>query len=143
MPPSSTQCVPVRSPKPLPAKLAANTGSHVLPFGQTTVTPVRTACAPAPEMMVLCPTSTPATSVIAFSAPGVPSNGTPRSRARGFDCWAPIDAAINITELVIRSAVFTPSTETGVRVRYLSVGINWNTSIVSGESAAWRSSDDH
>ena len=36
---------------------------------------------PEPLMIVLCPTSTPATSVIAFSGPGVPSKGTPRSRA--------------------------------------------------------------
>ena len=37
-------------------------------------------------MTVACPTSTPATSVMALSDPGVPSNGIPRSRARGF--WA-------------------------------------------------------
>ena len=34
-------------------------------------------------MSVVWPTSTPATSVIAFIGPGVPSNGMPRSRARG------------------------------------------------------------
>ncbi len=34
-------------------------------------------------MIVECPTVTPATSVMALAAPGVPSNGTPRSRARG------------------------------------------------------------
>jgi hypothetical protein len=35
-------------------------------------------------MRVVSPTSTPATSLIASSGPGVPSKGTPRSRARGF-----------------------------------------------------------
>jgi hypothetical protein len=34
-------------------------------------------------MIVECPTSTHATSVIALSAPGIPSNGIPKSRARG------------------------------------------------------------
>src|ERR1035441_10537624 len=33
-------------------------------------------------MRVVAPTSTPATSVIAFNGPGVPSKGTPKSRAR-------------------------------------------------------------
>src|SRR5581483_11517418 len=39
------------------------------------------------------PTVTPATSVIASSGPGVPSNGTPRSRARGLGDWAASDDA--------------------------------------------------
>ena len=38
-------------------------------------------------MMVWWPTSIPATSVMAFNGPGVPSKGTPRSRARG-PSWA-------------------------------------------------------
>src|SRR4029077_9582055 len=51
------------------------------------VTPVRTGpmptfSGPSPEIKVVWPTSTPFTSVIAFKAPGVPSKGTPRSRAR-------------------------------------------------------------
>src|SRR5262245_43283430 len=37
-------------------------------------------------MRVVCPTSTPFTSVIAFNGPGFPSNGIPRSRARGLVC---------------------------------------------------------
>ena len=41
-PPSFTQAVPMRSPNPLPANLPAKTGSHILPFGNTAVTPVRT-----------------------------------------------------------------------------------------------------
>src|SRR5579863_1328144 len=56
------------------------------------VTPVRTGpfpttSLPSPEMSVVWPTSTPLTSVMALFGPGVPSNGTPRSRARGLD-WA-------------------------------------------------------
>src|SRR6185436_20185668 len=55
------------------------------------VTPVRTGplptfSGPSPEMSVVTPTSTPEMSVIALSGPGVPSNGTPRSRARGLPC---------------------------------------------------------
>jgi putative addiction module component (TIGR02574 family) len=38
---------------------------------------------PSPEISVLNPTSTPATSVIALNGPVVPSNGIPISRARG------------------------------------------------------------
>lgn len=39
---------------------------------------------PSPEIRVIWPTVTPGMSVIALNAPGVPSNGTPRSRARCF-----------------------------------------------------------
>ena len=42
-------------------------------------------------MSVTWPTVTPATSVIAFSGPGVPSNGMPRSRARGSAAPASVD----------------------------------------------------
>ena len=38
-------------------------------------------------MSVVWPTSTPLTSVMALLGPGVPSKGTPRSRARGLG-WA-------------------------------------------------------
>ena len=63
----------------------------LLPRGRMAVTPVRTGplptfSVPSPEMSVAWPTSTPATSVIAFARPGVPSNGMPRSRARGLLC---------------------------------------------------------
>jgi hypothetical protein len=67
----------------------ANTGSFdCLPRGRTAVTPVRTGPFPTSKglftaIRVACPTSTPFTSVMALSAPGVPSKGMPRSRARG------------------------------------------------------------
>ena len=62
------------------------------PRGRMAVTPVRTGpsprtSGPSPWTIVACPTSTPATSVIALSGPGVPSNGTPTSRARSC-AWA-------------------------------------------------------
>src|SRR4051812_49321667 len=60
---------------------------EVLPRGKIAVTPVRTGpwpttSLPAPAISVRCPTSTPATSVIASSGPGVPVNGMPSARAR-------------------------------------------------------------
>src|SRR5271157_4516348 len=59
------------------------------------VTPVRTGplptmSLPEPEMSVVWPTSTPFTSVMALLGPGVPSKGTPRSRARGLGCAAAV-----------------------------------------------------
>src|SRR5439155_1133435 len=57
-------------------------------WGTTTVTPVRagpspTASLPSPRMIVVCPTRTPATSVIALFGPGRPRPMTiPRSLAR-------------------------------------------------------------
>ena len=88
-PPSSIQVVPVISPLPFIENQPAITGSvDALPRGRMAVTPVRTGpfptwSAPCPSIRVTSPTSTPATSVIAFRGPAVPSNGTPRSRARG------------------------------------------------------------
>src|SRR3984893_19097400 len=91
-PDSSIHVVPVISPLPLSDHQPANTGLFMesLPRGRTAVTPVRTGplptwSLPSPEMRVVSRTVTPATSVIALSGPGVPSNGMPRSRARGFD----------------------------------------------------------
>src|SRR5439155_7454421 len=87
-PDSSTHVVPVISPLPFSENQPANTGSLLsLPRGRTAVTPVRTGptptlSGPEPEISVVCPTSTPFTSVIAFNGPGVPSNGTPKSLAR-------------------------------------------------------------
>src|SRR5436190_5582529 len=87
-PASSIQVVPVISPLPFSENQPANTWSfEFFPRGRIAVTPVRTGPAPtlsgpAPEMRVVAPTSTPGTSVIAFSAAGAPSNGIPRSRAR-------------------------------------------------------------
>ncbi len=90
-PDSSIHVVPVISPAPFSAYQPANAGSFSVarPRGRTAVTPVRTGPwptwrSPSPRMIVLWPTATPWTSVIALSGPGVPSNGTPRSRARGF-----------------------------------------------------------
>src|SRR5271169_5428709 len=45
-------------------------------------------------MSVVCPTSTPRTSVIALFGPGAPSKGPPRSRARGLVCEFAIVVAI-------------------------------------------------
>src|SRR6476469_4104618 len=92
-PASSIHVVPVISPLPFSENQPANTWSFdALPRGKIAVTPVRTGpaptfSAPSPETSVVTPTSTPATSVIALSVPGVPSKGTPTARARGLD-WA-------------------------------------------------------
>src|SRR5204862_8227606 len=89
-PDSSTQVVPVISPFPFSDHQPAKTGLLIesFPRGRTAVTPVRTGPLPtcnfpSPKLSVVCPTVTPETSVMALSGPGVPSNGTPRSRARG------------------------------------------------------------
>jgi hypothetical protein len=88
-PDSSSHVVPVISPLPFRVCHAAKTRPRkLLPCGSTAVTPVRTGPRPAtslpsPLVSVTKPTSTPFTSVMAFRGPGVPSNGTPRSRARG------------------------------------------------------------
>src|SRR5580700_6673076 len=88
-PESSTQVVPVISPFPLSVNHAVKTASfEALPRGWIAVTPVRTgpfptSSLPSPEISVVCPTSTPFTSVMALFAPVLPSKGTPRSRARG------------------------------------------------------------
>src|SRR6478672_4244550 len=93
-PESSTQCVPVISPLPFRLNHPAKTASREsFPRGRIAVTPVLTGPtptfkAPSPEIKVVCPTSTPLTSVIAFNCPGLPSKGTPRSRARGLFCAA-------------------------------------------------------
>src|SRR6185312_15028315 len=93
-PESSTQWVPVISPLPFRLNHPAKTASREpFPRGRIAVTPVLTGptptfSAPAPEISVVCPTSTPLTSVMALSAPVLPSNGTPKSRARGLFCAA-------------------------------------------------------
>src|SRR5512134_2102047 len=80
-PPSSTQAEPVISPFPLKGNQPAKTGSCPCePRGWMMVTPVR---ADSSSITVAYPTVTPGTSVIALYSPGVPSNGIPRSRARG------------------------------------------------------------
>src|SRR5580698_10550210 len=88
-PESSSQVVPVISPAPFSVNHPPKTASlEAFPRGKIAVTPVRTGptptfSAPSPEINVVWPTSTPLTSVMAFNGPGVPSNGTPKSRARG------------------------------------------------------------
>src|SRR5688572_25327284 len=82
--PSSSICVdPISFPNPLPTKTAPGTFSRKrLPaWGKITVTPVRTF---SPRITVVCPTRTPATSVIALSGPvGRIPGVMPMSRARG------------------------------------------------------------
>src|SRR5579871_6420146 len=91
-PDSSTHVVPVISPLPFKVNHPANTESlESFPRGRTAVTPVRTGPTPifrgpSPEIRVVWPTSTPFTSVMALRGPGVPSKGTPKSRARGLLC---------------------------------------------------------
>src|SRR5688572_4006174 len=88
-PDSSTQVVPVISPLPFRVNHAAKTErSSFLPRGRMAVTPVRTGPCPgtsfpAPRIRVVRPTSTPATSVMALSGPGVPAWGVASSRGRG------------------------------------------------------------
>ena len=92
IPRSLTQVVPVISPLPFRANQLANTPTWLIrPRGSTAVTPVRTG--PSSRRIVVCPTSSPETSVMAFSGPGSPSKGTPRSRAR-VGVWAGAPAAI-------------------------------------------------
>src|ERR1700730_4376540 len=72
-PDSSTHVVPVISPLPFSENQPAKTGSFDrFPGGIITVTPVRTGPwptfnSPSPRIKVVTPTSTPLTSVIAFS----------------------------------------------------------------------------
>ena len=79
VPESRIHSSPVSSPLPLIVCEPAKSGSG---GGSTTVTPVRTF---SPSTSVVCPTVTPATSVIAFAGPvGRLPISIPRSRARGF-----------------------------------------------------------
>src|SRR5207302_7902241 len=111
-PDSSIQVVPVISPLPFNVNQPAKTASpECLPRGRIAVTPVRTGpcpttSRPTPETSVTWPTSTPATSVMAFSGPGVPVNGTPRSRARDF-AWAAREAgtAANSRSKTVRRVI--------------------------------------
>ena len=85
MPASSIQWVPVISPLPFSAWKPAQTGiiSLSAPRGIMAVTPVATRGGPS-RSSVEKPTVRPGMSVIAFSGPGVPGNGKPISRPRGF-----------------------------------------------------------
>src|SRR5882724_7353473 len=97
-PDSSSHVVSGISPLPFSLNQPPKTGSpFVAPRGKMAVTPVRTGpwpttSFPSPLMIVAWPTVTPATSVIALRRPGVPSKGTPRSRARGRLCACTVDA---------------------------------------------------
>jgi hypothetical protein len=88
-PDSATQASPVISPVPLRTNAPAGTFfRHTSSRGTTTVTPVRTGPSPgfkgpSPLDRVVCPTFTPATSVMAFKGPGGNCpNVSPTSRAR-------------------------------------------------------------
>src|ERR1035437_93406 len=82
--PSSFTCVePTSLPKALLTKTAPGTflRNRLPGCGRMAVTPVRTSL---PRMTVVCPTSTPATSVIASSGPvGRTPTFSPKSEARG------------------------------------------------------------
>src|SRR6266568_4529522 len=147
-PESSTQCVPVISPLPLRLNQPANTASReFFPRGRIAVTPVRTGPtptfnAPSPEISVVWPTSTPLMSVIAFSGPGWPSKGTPRSRARGFCPQAHIaeksTAEIQITQFGLRIQVLQRlgqySREIMTR-RYRRTEMeNWKRGLIAGSA---------
>ena len=83
IPDSRIHSRPVSSPFPFSRWGPAKTGSSQgLPScGKTTVTPVRT---DSPSTIVVCPTRTPGTSVIAFSSPvGSVPTAIPKSLARG------------------------------------------------------------
>lgn len=97
-PDSLSHVVPVISPLPFkvnqPPKLWVFIESR--PRGNTAVTPVLTALPSGrSSTRVTWPTVTPETSVIALYDPGVPSNGIPRSRARGSSAEAAIDTNTN------------------------------------------------
>src|SRR5437588_12416004 len=83
-PESSTHVVPVISPLPFSVNHAAKTAPlDPFPRGSTAVTPVRTGPSPtfrgpSPEIRVVCPTSTPFTSVIALKGPGCPPKELPK-----------------------------------------------------------------
>ncbi|MNR13655.1 hypothetical protein D3C85_1300740 [compost metagenome] len=82
-PSSRIWVAPASLPKPLATDRPAGTLSRNRspPCGKIAVTPVRTL---SPERSVTCPTRTPATSVMAFSGPGVRTPGArPRSRIVG------------------------------------------------------------
>ena len=94
------------------SRLSSGTGEHVLRiFDTETATLTKEIQLPvkvsqytddaslmqlsADEKYLYVQNATPATSVIAFSGPGVPSNGTPRSRARG-----PASDAVAVIETI-------------------------------------------
>src|SRR5688500_9080176 len=88
-PDSVIQVVPVISPLPFKEYHSAKTGLLFRPLGKIAVTPVLTGpfpriFLPCPDIIVLYPTSTPFTSVMALNFPVVPSKGIPISLALGF-----------------------------------------------------------
>src|SRR4029079_14929999 len=111
-PDSFTHVVPVISPLPFIENHPAMTGSFEdLPRGRIAVTPVRTGplptCSgPSPSINVVTPTSTPPTSVMAFSGPVFPSKGTPRSRARGFAACVDASTTSNDTTILVMGGFY-------------------------------------
>src|SRR5215472_17677091 len=73
--------------------------------------PFPTTSLPSPTIRVLKPTSTPGTSVMALTGPGAPSNGTPRSRARGSPGWT----EVGVCALAARWGTSTNSGRTPAR----------------------------
>ena len=132
-PDSSIQVVPVISPLPLRENQPAKTGSaDSRPRGQMAVTPVRTDHAAFSfRQSVAWPTSMPLTSVMAFNGPGVPSKGTPRSRARWASAGAlsrnnraakePREARIITIECCRFSGATLSSTRRGLRIGVLEL----------------------
>ena len=111
-PDSVIHVVPVISPLPLSANQPPNThvSNVVRPRGRIAVTPVRTLWPSGRSSInVTWPTVTPATSVIALRAPGVPSKGTPRSRARGSAATADRDAHRPSTSTTVERITPLPS----------------------------------
>ena len=108
--PSSRSCVtPNNFPYPLPTCSAAGTRSkNRFPrCGRIAVTPVRTE---SPSTTVVCPTITPATSVMALCAPVRKMPGaTPRSRARGRTGCCAVAPNERSAESVARNPAATPS----------------------------------
>ena len=122
--PHSWTCViPETSPAPLRTKPPATTRlSNTLALGMMAVTPVRTgplprSSGPSPMISVVCPTCTPATSVMAFDSPtGNRPMEKPSSRRR---CLIPTpastevrrrprDRAFSLLQLPLRSALPVP-----------------------------------
>jgi len=96
-PSSFTWVEPASFPKPFPTTIAAGTLSRngLPPWGRIAVMPV---LIESPRAMVVCPTRTPATSVMALRGPGGSEPTTrPMSRARGRGRWPERGAATSIT----------------------------------------------
>src|SRR5215467_16190168 len=83
---------------------------------------------PLPSMSVVCPTRTPSMSVMAFKGPGVPSKGTPRSRARSL-CAASAALATAPVSDATSTSIGTAIDERGIS------GYSGETSAQAGSGA--------